>query len=90
MSSNSIFDSLKSKLDNEVFPSVYLFKFILPSDNAKVSQLLSLFGTENKQNIRPSKNGNYVSVSVEELMLSADAVIEKYEQANKIKGVMSL
>jgi len=90
MNDNSIFDGLRRKLENEEWPSTYLFKFIMPNDNETISKLLNLFGTDNKQNIQPSSQGNYVSISIEEMMFSADDVIRKYEQAAQLKGVMSL
>jgi putative lipoic acid-binding regulatory protein len=90
MNNNSIFDGLRSKLENEEWPSTYLFKFIMPNDNETISKLLNIFSTDNKQNIQPSSKGNYVSISIEEMMFSADDVIQKYEQASILKGVMSL
>ncbi len=90
MSEQSIFDGLKGKLENEEWPSTYLFKFIMPNDSEVISKLLNLFSTDNKQSIQPSSKGNYVSISIEEVMFSAEDVIQKYEQASKLKGVMSL
>lgn len=90
MNDNSIFDGLRGKLENEEWPSAYLFKFIMPNENESISKLLNLFGTDNKQNIQPSSKGNYVSISIEEMMFSADDVIQKYEQAANLKGVISL
>jgi len=90
MSEQSIFGGLHGKLLREEWPSTYLFKFILPNNNELISKLLNIFGTDNKQSIHPSRNGNYVSISIEELMLSANDVIDKYEKASVLKGVMSL
>lgn len=90
MSNSSIFEGLRNKLENEEWPSTYLFKFILPNDNESISKLLNIFGTENKQQMQNSRNGKYVSITIEELMMSADDVIEKYEKAALLKGVMSL
>lgn len=90
MSNSSIFEGLRNKLENEEWPSTYLFKFILPNDNESISKLLSIFGTENNQQMQNSRNGKYVSITIEELMMSADDVIVKYEKAALLKGVMSL
>jgi putative lipoic acid-binding regulatory protein len=90
MKKESLFDGLRQKLEAEEWPSTYMFKFILPNDNERVSRLLALFGTINKQTLHESRNGNYVSITIEELMLSSDAVIHIYEEAAKIEGVMSL
>ena len=86
------FDSLKEKLDKGFdWPRVYLFKFIVPSDNKKIAEVENLFNSKEAQiNMRTSKKGNYVSVSAEEMMMSPDKVIERYQEAAKIEGIMSL
>ena len=40
--------------------------------------------------MRTSKKGNYVSVTAKEMMMSADKVIERYKDAAKIEGIISL
>jgi len=90
MNEQSLFDGLRQKLEQEEWPSTYMFKFILPNDNESITRLLNIFGTANKQQMQNSRNGKYVSITIEELMLSADDVIEKYEKAAQLKGVMSL
>lgn len=83
--------SLKSKLEKEGgFPKVYMFKFIIPSDNQKLALVQALFGPEAIVTMRSSKNGKYVSVSAKELMLSADNIIERYKRGMEIEGVMAL
>lgn len=82
---------LREKLENDFsWPSVYLFKFIIPADNKKLAKTQTLFGPEAEINIKTSNKGNYISVSARELMLSVDEVIEKYQEASKIKGLMAL
>ncbi len=90
MNEQSIFEGLRQKLEQEEWPSTYMFKFILPNDNESITRLLNIFGTANKQQMQNSRNGKYVSITIEELMLSAADVIEKYEKAAQLKGVMSL
>ena len=85
------FDNLKAKLE-EVgeWPRVYFFKFIIPADNHKLALVEALFGTEANVTIKQSHKGNYLSISAKELMLTADKVIERYEKAVKIEGLMAL
>lgn len=90
MNAQSPFDGLRQKLEQEEWPSTYMFKFILPNENEIISRLLTIFGTTNKQQMHNSKTGKYVSITIEELMLSAADVIDKYEKAAQIKGVISL
>ena len=85
------FNTLREKLENSGdWPRVYFFKFIIPSNNQKLAQVEALFGPEAQVSLKQSNKGNFVSVSAKELMLSADRVIERYEKAAKIEGLMAL
>ncbi len=88
---NDPYADLRQKLkESGEWPRVYFFKFIIPSDNQKLAKVEALFGVEAQVTIKQSHKGNYVSVSAKELMLSAEKVIERYEEANKIQGLMAL
>ena len=84
------FDQLRKQLQEQSWPSVYFFKFICPSDPKTVAKVTALFEDQGKLNLRPSKNGNFLSVSVKEVMMSPDDVIDVYVKAASIKGVISL
>lgn len=85
------YTELKKKLEESGdWPRVYFFKFIVPSSNEKLAKVEALFGAEAQVSIKQSNKGNYVSVSAKELMLSADRVIERYEKASEIEGLMAL
>lgn len=86
------FESLRKKLDEfESWPRVYMFKFIVPADNEKLAKLQSLFNTSESEVVtRQSRNGNFISLTAKELMMNADNVISRYEEANTIEGVISL
>ena len=83
---------LKEELANStVWPSEYLFKFIIPSDNHKLAIIEKSFdnmGAVIKTNT--SKNGKYTSISVNTTMKSAQAVIDKYQELSTIEGIISL
>lgn len=82
------FDKLKVQLDQETWPSVYLFKFITPTDDKKIALITGLFNDSAEVKMRPSKNGNYTSISVKNKMQSADSVIEIYKETSKIDKVI--
>lgn len=85
------FSSLRAKLEESGdWPRVYFFKFIVPASNEKLAKVEALFGAEAQVNIKQSSKGNFISISAKELMLNADRVIERYEQAAKIEGLMAL
>ena len=76
---------------NYTWPALYMFKFICPADNEAIARLQRPFDPEVAElSLRPSSKGNYVSFTAKELMMSVDAVIERYEQARGIPGLISL
>lgn len=84
------FEKLYKQLEQEDWPRMYFFKFIAPSDSRTIALVTNLFEDENNITLRPSRKGNYISISVKEVMMDADSVIEVYEKAAQIKGVISL
>ena len=86
-----IFGKLRAQLDLMEWPNLYLYKFIIPNENEKLAQVTALFDGETAEiSYHESGKGNYVSVSVKEVAVSVDQIIEKYQKASEIKGVISL
>lgn len=84
---------LKQELENttEKWPSEYLFKFIVPNTDNKPQEVEHFFdGLGAIINKKASKNGKYMSVSVNVVMKDADAIIEKYQQVSVVDGIISL
>lgn len=92
MSNEDFYSKLKTTLEETTqFPSKYMFKFIVPNVQEKINSVQNLFNhfgavIETKN----SKNANYVAVSVLVMMANADQVIEKYKEASKIEGIVSI
>lgn len=86
------YDRLREQLqDTTDWPSLYLYKFIIPAELAKIAELRAIFdNTEADITTRDSSGGKYTSVSIKVIMDSPDAVIEKYLEVSKIDGVISL
>jgi len=84
-------DRLRGRL-NEVhtWPSVYMFKFVMEPDAARMEALQALFPPESELLRRFSSGGKYLSVTVREVMLSAEDVVRRYEQVGAIGGVIML
>lgn len=87
---DSVLEKLKIQLELQEWPDVYLFKFIVPNDSHKVALVAALFGEGSDISFHPSRTGKYMSVSVKELMLDVDSILEKYNQAAKIEGLIAL
>lgn len=80
--------SFREKLDQHyAWPSLYMFKFIVPTGKERqVKELFPLHTTTEKQ----SRQGNYTSITVQMMMPSSEAVIGIYEQASVIEGLIAL
>jgi len=81
-------ESLREKLDEHyTWPSLYTFKFIVPK--GKESEVKLLF--PNHEPIeRQSKNGNYISITLNMTMPGSDAVIDVYQKVSDIEGIIAL
>lgn len=91
--SEEFYEKLKSQLyDTSLWPSEYLYKFIVISDLEKIVKVEAIFDNMGAViETKESKNGKYTSVSINVLMQTPEAVIHKYKEvAEKIEGVISL
>lgn len=78
----------KELLDKEYdWPADYLFKFIVPVE--KEQEVRALF-PDHEPEVKASKNGNYVSLSVTYCADSSDLILAIYEKASKIEGLIAL
>jgi len=78
--------------DTALWPTAYLYKFIVKSNAEKITQIEAIFNHLGAViNTKESSNGKYTSVSINVNMKNPDAVIEKYKEVTeKIEGVISL
>ena len=90
--SEEFYARLKQELtDSTLWPSEYLFKFIVPSDAQKVEEVENTFDNMGAViETTQSKTGKYTSVSINVRMESAQAVIDKYIRLSSIEGIISL
>ncbi|MCH7397904.1 DUF493 domain-containing protein [Belliella sp. DSM 107340] len=81
-------EAFKEKLEAQMtFPALYMFKFIvLTGQEHEVAALLP----NNDMELKNSSQGKYVSVTIRAMMASSDAVLDVYERASKIEGVIAL
>ena len=90
--SDAFYDKLKEQLTaTSSWPSNYLYKFIVLSEQEKISSIHRIFDNmgaviESKK----SKNGKYTSVSITVNLKNPDQVIAKYKEVGTIEGVISL
>jgi putative lipoic acid-binding regulatory protein len=92
MDQEEFYTKLKKTLEETtVFPTKYVFKFIVPSDMKIIKEVENLFNhlgavIEKKA----SKNGKYTGITIQVEMKSPDRIIQKYQEAGRIEGIISL
>jgi len=86
------FGDLRKKLEESIFsfPYVYMFKFIIKSDNKTMVLVKVLFEDDADIIQKQSTKGNYMSITVKQVVMNVDEIISIYEKASKIEGVISL
>lgn len=81
-------DNFRKKLEEHYsWPSLYMFKFIVPS--GKEDELKNLF----PNHIFTGKNstqGKYISLTMQIMASSSDSVIEVYQKAAAVEGLIAL
>ena len=76
------------KLENQhTWPSEYMFKFIVPSNLE--DEVRKIFDGQ-KVTSRESSKGNYSSITVKMMINSTKEVIQIYEEAHKVEGIIAL
>lgn len=83
---------LKEKLEKtHTFPTNYMFKYIIPSEQSVIAKLYSIFDGENISfSTRDSKNGKYIGLTIKVPVNDADDIIIYYRQTAVIEGIMTL
>jgi uncharacterized protein len=91
LSNEEFYTNLHDRLKaNTSWPTVYMFKFILPNDNRKMALMRQIFEEDSRFFEKTSNKGNYISVTVKIVMLNPDEVIARYKQVAEIDGVIML
>jgi putative lipoic acid-binding regulatory protein len=84
-------EALRKRLDQEhSWPSVYMFKFVLTTDEQKLARIHEIFGESAEFRSRLSSNGKYTSVTVRAMMLDADGIFDRYREVSSLGGIISL
>lgn len=86
------YERLKEELrTTSSWPSIYLYKFIVPTDTSKIIAVEEAFNNMGAViNTVQSKTGKFTSVSVNVNMESPEHVVEKYQEVSTIEGIISL
>ena len=90
--SDEFYKRLKEELLlNTSWPSDYLYKFIVPTDDDKINRIHKIFdNTGAVIDLRRSSKGKYTSWSITGNLKNPDEVIVKYKEVGRVEGVISL
>lgn len=90
--SEEFYARLKEQLyENTSWPSNYLYKFIVPTDQKRIDQINNIFNNTGAViESKKSKKGTYTSISITVHLKSPDEVIAKYKEVSLVEGVISL
>lgn len=86
------YDRLKVELDmSNTWPALYLFKFIVPTENDNVKRVELAFDCMGAViKTTKSKTGKFTSISVDVQVKDSQEIIDKYLEVSTIKGIVSL
>ena len=73
--------------ESHSWPTVFLFKFIVPTEQA--SALEALFPEYVKREVRPSSGGRYSAYTIHCAVASAEEVLAHYARVKGIPGLLS-
>jgi len=90
--SDEFYARLKEQLaQNSSWPSLYLYKFIVPANLEKIATIEAIFDNMTAEiSTRESSKGTFTSVSIKVTMNSPEAVVQKYLEVSQVEGVISL
>ena len=88
----SFYQRLHTQLSESTdWPTTYLFKFIIPTDENRKKALLAIFsGMETDITIKNSSGNKYQSLSVTSVFDTPEAIIDIHKKAAKIEGIIQL
>ena len=85
------YDRLRESLKTtSIWPSEYLYKFIIPTEIEKIIFIENAFNNMGAVIVtKQSKKAKFTSVSINVLMENPDKVIQKYLEVASVEGIIS-
>ncbi len=76
--------------DNKQWPMLYYFKFIVQNNQEKLNQVKELFTDPATITYKTSRDIRFIGMSCKQWMPDADSIIQIYEKAAKVDGLIAL
>jgi hypothetical protein len=80
----------KKLVESTSFPTVYMYKFIIPSNHRNIALVESLFEADTDILLKESGSGRYTSITAKQVVVNPDEIIDMYRRAAKIEGLIFL
>jgi len=84
------YQGLREKLSDTRFPTIYMYKFIIPNKLELITEVKALAENENSVHLNYSKNGLYVSLTFKETKQTLEDIITVYKKAEFIDDLIAL
>ena len=77
--------------ESQVWPGIYMFKFVVKSEALHLKTLKSYFNEKQAEFFEKlSSKNTFTSLTIKVKMRNADAVISIYKKASLLEGIMAL
>ncbi|MBN2742842.1 MAG: DUF493 family protein [Marinilabiliaceae bacterium] len=90
METNTTEERLTRLLENQQWPLRYMFKFIVPNRDGNVDKVNQLMPSNGKLSYKHTPNLQYVSITCEAQMHSAEEIVGITSRVVAIPGAMAL
>ncbi len=84
------YQGLREKLSDTRFPTIYMYKFVVPNKLDLVAEVIALAEDEHSVRLNYSKNGLYVSLTFTETKQTIEEIITVYKNAELIENLIAL
>lgn len=76
--------------DQQQWPMLYYFKFIVQNNQEKLNQVKELFSDPSAITYRTSRDIRFIGMSCKQWMPDPDSIIQIYEKASAVDGLIAL
>lgn len=84
-------DKFKELLaDQEQWPMLYYFKFIIQNKQEQLDQVKAFFEDPSTITYKTSKDIKFIGISCKQRMPNPESIIAIYEKASQVEGLISL
>ena len=76
--------------DNDQWPMLYYFKFIVQNNQEKLNRVKELFADPSAITYKTSKDIKFIGMSCKQWMPDPESIIRIYEKAGEVDGIIAL